>query len=133
MQHINNLLVERTERAAERIVFLQNRVSHLERELDANDDELQHLRICLKAVEIQLPPNPDQELQRCINVFKGDFRQLKRNRANRGGGGGGSVASSQQTLVAPTTPSPGGNKRPSTAAAAASYKMYTTPTRNDMT
>ncbi|XWW93492.1 hypothetical protein V2A60_001425 [Cordyceps javanica] len=124
MEHINNLLVERTERAAERIVFLQNRVAYLERELDENDDELQHLRICLKAVEIQLPPNPDEELQRCINVFKEDFRQLKRNRASRGA----SFASSR-TLVtsAPTTPSPGG-KRPS----ASSYQMYTTPPRNDM-
>ncbi|KAJ4151022.1 hypothetical protein LMH87_011742 [Akanthomyces muscarius] len=132
MEHINNLLVERTERAAERIVFLQNRVSYLERELNENDDELQHLRICLKAVEIQLPPNPDHELQRCINVFKEDFRQLKHNRASRGV----SLASSSHTLVAsaPTTPKPGsgggGSKRPSTAAA--SYKMYTTPTRNDM-
>ncbi|OAQ97068.1 hypothetical protein LLEC1_00954 [Akanthomyces lecanii] len=132
MEHINNLLVERTERAAERIVFLQNRVSYLEGELNENDDELQHLRICLKAVEIQLPPNPDRELQRCINVFKEDFRQLKHNRASRGV----SLASSSHTLVAsaPTTPKSGsggaGNKRPSTAAA--SYKMYTTPTRNDM-
>ncbi|ATY63270.1 hypothetical protein A9K55_008417 [Cordyceps militaris] len=124
MEHINNLLIERTERAAERIVFLQNRVSYLERELDDNDDELQHLRIGLKAVEIQLPPNPDEELQRCINVFKDDFRQIKRDRANRGA----SIASSRAFVTsAPTTPSPGGKRRPAT-----SYPMYTTPPRNDM-
>ncbi|KAM3510150.1 hypothetical protein MY10362_000189 [Beauveria mimosiformis] len=117
MEHINNLLVERADRAAERIVFLQNRVSYLEQELDDNDDELQHLRICLKAVEVQLPPNPDQELQRCINVFKEDFRELKRNRANRCA----SVASSQNLFAsAPTTPNPGPKR-------AASYNMYTTP------
>ncbi|OAA71403.1 hypothetical protein ISF_01954 [Cordyceps fumosorosea ARSEF 2679] len=124
MEHINLLLVERTERAAERIVFLQNRVAYLERELDENDDELQHLRICLKAVEIQLPPNPDEELQRCINVFKEDFRQLKRSRASRAA----SVASSRTFVTsAPTTPNPGSKRLPST-----SYQMYTTPPRNDM-
>ncbi|KAM0666783.1 hypothetical protein ACQRIT_005460 [Beauveria bassiana] len=123
MEHINNLLIERAERAAERIVFLQNRVSYLEQELDDNDDELQHLRICLKAVEVQLPPNPDLELQRCINVFKEDFRELKRNRANRYT----SVASSQNFFAStPTTPNPGPKR-------AASYNMYTTPpSRNDM-
>ncbi|KAJ2970189.1 hypothetical protein NQ176_g8305 [Zarea fungicola] len=139
MEHINNLLVERAERAAERIVFLQKRVAHLEKELDENDDELQHLRICLKAVEIQMPPNPDHELQRCINVFKNDFRALKHKRATRGigvtpGGGGSPNAASPGGLMspvrtpsagivassAPTTPSPvGAKQRP------LSYRLYT--------
>ncbi|KAH7319650.1 hypothetical protein B0I35DRAFT_408438 [Stachybotrys elegans] len=82
-EHIHSLLIERAERAAQRILFLQNRVSYLEDELQENDDELQHLRISLKAIEIQLPPHPDQELQRCIAVFKEDYRALKRRRANR--------------------------------------------------
>lgn len=126
MEHINNLLVERTERAAERIVFLQNRVSYLEHELDENDDELQHLRICLKAVEIQMPPNPDEELQRCINVFKEDFRQLKRQRANRASTAS-IAATSPQSLApasaasAPTTPTPAGGGRRSTSAG---YRLY---------
>lgn len=81
--HINALLIERAERAAQRIVFLQNRIAYLEEELQDNDDEVQHLRICLKAVEIQLPPHPDQELRRCINVFKEDYRALKKKKAGR--------------------------------------------------
>ncbi|CAM1509479.1 Fc.00g032180.m01.CDS01 [Cosmosporella sp. VM-42] len=81
--HIQALLVERAERAAQRIIFLQNRISHLEGELQENDDELQHLRISLKAVEIQMPPHPDRELQRCIATFKQDYQALKRKRANR--------------------------------------------------
>ncbi|KAF7563092.1 hypothetical protein G7046_g1031 [Stylonectria norvegica] len=103
-QHIHALLIERAERAAQRILFLQNRIIHLsvpqlftssplvsnipsnissEQELHENDDELQHLRICLKAVEIQMPPHPDPDLQRCIVTFKQDYQALKRKRANR--------------------------------------------------
>ncbi|KAK2591748.1 hypothetical protein QQS21_010569 [Conoideocrella luteorostrata] len=82
-EHIQGLLIERAERAAQRIIFLQNRISYLEQELEENDDELQHLRICLKAVEIQMPPHPDKELQRCIATFKDDYQALKRKRANR--------------------------------------------------
>ncbi|KAG5983702.1 hypothetical protein E4U55_007451 [Claviceps digitariae] len=82
-EHIQGLLVERAERAAQRIIFLQNRITYLEQELEENDGELQHLRICLKAVEIQMPPHPDKELQRCIAVFKDDYQALKRKRAHR--------------------------------------------------
>lgn len=81
--HIHDLLIERAERAAQRIIFLQTRISSLEQELRENDDELQHLRICLKAAEMQLPPHPDQELQRCIAVFKNDYHSLRRKRATR--------------------------------------------------
>ncbi|KAG8419394.1 hypothetical protein J3458_004264 [Metarhizium acridum] len=82
-EHIQGLLIERAERAAQRIIFLQNRISYLEEELQENDGELQHLRICLKAVEIQMPPHPDKELQRCIATFKDDYQALKRKRAHR--------------------------------------------------
>ncbi|KAF4976862.1 hypothetical protein FZEAL_6527 [Fusarium zealandicum] len=81
--HIQGLLIERAERAAQRIIFLQNRISHLEQELRENDDELQHLRICLKALEIQMPVHPDKELQRCISSFKHDYQAMKRKRVNR--------------------------------------------------
>ncbi|GAB0134263.1 hypothetical protein EsDP_00002642 [Epichloe bromicola] len=81
-EHIQGLLIERAERAAQRIIFLQKRITHLEQELQENDDELQHLRICLKAVEIQMPPHPDKELQRCIATFKDDYQALKRKRAH---------------------------------------------------
>ncbi|KAG6009480.1 hypothetical protein E4U54_008553 [Claviceps lovelessii] len=82
-EHIQGLLIERAERAAQRIIFLQNRITYLEKELEENDGELQHLRICLKAVEIQMPPHPDKELQRCIAAFKDDYQALKRKRAHR--------------------------------------------------
>ncbi|KAL6855718.1 hypothetical protein J3F83DRAFT_473790 [Trichoderma novae-zelandiae] len=81
--HIHRLLVERAERAAQRIIFLQNRITYLEEELQENDTELTHLRVCLKAVEIQLPPHPDRELQRCFAVFKEGYRAIKKKRAMR--------------------------------------------------
>ena len=82
--HIHDLLIERAERAAQRIIFLQARIAHLEEELGQNDDELQNLRICLKAVEIQMPPHPDPTIQRCISSFKEDYQRLRRKRASRG-------------------------------------------------
>jgi len=82
--HIHDLLIERAERAAQRIMFLQDRISHLEGELRDNDDEIQHLRICLKAVEVQLPPNPDPDIQRCIASFKKEYQTLRKKRLNRG-------------------------------------------------
>ncbi|KAL7794012.1 hypothetical protein V8C43DRAFT_38491 [Trichoderma afarasin] len=82
-EHIHRLLVDRAEQAAQRIIFLQNRIQYLEEELQANDDELTHLRVCLKAVEIQLPPHPDKELQRCFAVFKEGYRAIKKKRAMR--------------------------------------------------
>ncbi|RDA91954.1 hypothetical protein CP533_1346 [Ophiocordyceps camponoti-saundersi (nom. inval.)] len=81
--HIHQLLIERAERAAQRIIFLQSRIASLEQELRENDDELQHLRICLKAIEIQLPPHPDKELQRCVAAVKHDYQTLRRKRASR--------------------------------------------------
>jgi hypothetical protein len=58
---------------------------HLDREeeLTENDTELTHLRVCLKAVEMQLPPHPDRELQRCFAVFKDGYRAIKKKRAAR--------------------------------------------------
>lgn len=84
LQHIHDLLIERAERAAQRILFLQTRINHLESELAENDDELQNLRICLKAVEIQMPPHPDPSIQKCIASFKEDYQRLRRKRASRG-------------------------------------------------
>ncbi|PTB37233.1 uncharacterized protein TrAFT101_010967 [Trichoderma asperellum] len=81
--HIHRLLVERAERAAQRIIFLQNRITYLEDELQENDNELTNLRVCLKAVEIQLPPHPDKELLRSFSVFKEGYRAYKRKRALR--------------------------------------------------
>jgi hypothetical protein len=54
-----------------------------EEELQENDSDLQHLRISLKAIEIQLPPHPDADLQRGIAAFKHDYHALKRKRVNR--------------------------------------------------
>lgn len=65
-----------------------------EDELRENDDELQHLRISLKAVEVQMPPHPDKELQRCISTFKDDYQELRKKRAGRA-----SLASLESSLV----------------------------------
>ncbi len=49
-----------------------------------------------------MPPNPDQELQRCINVFKDDYRALKRKRASRSSIASMTSVESSQTLASPT-------------------------------
>ena len=54
-----------------------------ENELRENDDELQHLRICIKAVELQMPPHPDDELLRCIAAYKEEYNVLKSKRSYR--------------------------------------------------
>ncbi|KAF4121972.1 hypothetical protein GMORB2_7565 [Geosmithia morbida] len=93
--HIHTLLIQRAETAAQRIKFLQDRISYLEQELRDNDDELLHLRICLKAVEVQMPPHPDPDIQRCITVFKEDYKALKKKRTSRNGSvGSGSAGAS---------------------------------------
>ncbi|RCI13146.1 hypothetical protein L249_0425 [Ophiocordyceps polyrhachis-furcata BCC 54312] len=81
--HINQLLIERAERAAQRIIFLQSRIATLEQELSENDDDLQHLHIRIKALEIQLKPHPDEDLQRCLSVIRHDYQALRRKRASR--------------------------------------------------
>ncbi|KAL1895003.1 hypothetical protein Cpir12675_003418 [Ceratocystis pirilliformis] len=79
--HIQTILVERAERAAQRILFLQGRVTHLENELHENDSELAYLRICLKGIEVQVPrDNIDPELYQSIQYFKDDWAQLKKKR-----------------------------------------------------
>ncbi|KAL5615138.1 hypothetical protein BROUX41_005196 [Berkeleyomyces rouxiae] len=79
--HIQTILVERAERAAQRILFLQGRVTHLENELHENDSELAYLRLCLKGIEVQVPHDSvDPELYQSIQYFKQDWAQLKKKR-----------------------------------------------------
>lgn len=65
------------------LFYLWAYTSFREEELQENDNELTNLRVCLKAVEIQLPEHPDKELQRSFSVFKEGYRAYKRKRALR--------------------------------------------------
>lgn len=80
-QHIQSLLIERAERAAQRILFLQGRVTYLEEELQENDSEVSYLRLCLKAVEVQVPrEGVDPYLVQSIRNFKEDWALAKEKR-----------------------------------------------------
>ncbi|ROT43255.1 hypothetical protein SODALDRAFT_355460 [Sodiomyces alkalinus F11] len=85
-EHIHELLVTRAERAAQRILFLQSRVQDLESELQESDADLSHLRLGLKAIEVQLPRDAvlaDAELARSIANWKQDYAELQKRRASR--------------------------------------------------
>ncbi|KAL2759404.1 hypothetical protein ACRALDRAFT_1079461 [Sodiomyces alcalophilus JCM 7366] len=85
-EHIHELLVTRAERAAQRILFLQSRVQDLESELQESDADLSHLRLGLKAIEVQCPRDvvlADAELARSIANWKHDYAELKTRRASR--------------------------------------------------
>lgn len=76
----------RAERAAQRILFLQSRVQDLESELQESDADLSHLRLGLKAIEVQCPRDAvlaDAELARSIANWKQDYAELKKRRASR--------------------------------------------------
>ena len=49
-----------------------------------------------------MPPHPDQELQRCLKVFKEDYHALRRKRANRTSVHSLTSVESSQTLASPT-------------------------------
>ncbi|KAH6688591.1 hypothetical protein F5X68DRAFT_80849 [Plectosphaerella plurivora] len=85
-EHIHALLVTRAERAAQRIIFLQSRVGLLESELHESDADLSHLRLGLKAIEVQCPREilgRDTELSRSIANWKRDYADLKQRREAR--------------------------------------------------
>ncbi|KAG7135507.1 hypothetical protein HYQ45_006776 [Verticillium longisporum] len=87
-EHIHDLLVTRAERAAQRIIFLQSRVQDLEAELHDSDTDLSHLRLGLKAIEVQCPrdflaTHAAVELAQSIANWKADYAALKQRRAAR--------------------------------------------------
>ncbi|EGY15774.1 uncharacterized protein VDAG_06938 [Verticillium dahliae VdLs.17] len=88
LSHIHDLLVTRAERAAQRIIFLQSRVQDLEAELHDSDTDLSHLRLGLKAIEVQCPrdflaTHAAVELAQSIANWKADYAALKQRRAAR--------------------------------------------------
>lgn len=86
--HIHDLLVTRAEKAAERILFLEYRISEMEDDFEANQSELKYLRIQLQAIEAQcseyIPRNQDPLLVESIKNWKVDWEDIdRRSKARR--------------------------------------------------
>ncbi|PKS06932.1 hypothetical protein jhhlp_005528 [Lomentospora prolificans] len=83
-EHIHALLIDRAERAAQRIIVLEEHVQSLESEVREYDTELTSLRIALKAIEVQCPPAEiDEDLRRSIQNWRADWKNVKEKRASR--------------------------------------------------
>ncbi|KAI1817590.1 hypothetical protein GGS20DRAFT_531849 [Poronia punctata] len=84
-EHIHSLHITRLERAAQRIITLEEQLSLLEREQRMGDTEMLNLHIQLKAIEVQclsyVPKDADQELSESINTWKMEWSALKERRA----------------------------------------------------
>ncbi|KAI0806393.1 hypothetical protein GGR55DRAFT_652472 [Xylaria sp. FL0064] len=84
-EHIHALLITRLERAAQRIIYLEEQLGALERERKEGDTELLNLQIQLKAIEVQcmsyVPQDADQELSESISAWKKEYSALKQKRA----------------------------------------------------
>ncbi|KAI0479241.1 hypothetical protein GGR56DRAFT_369248 [Xylariaceae sp. FL0804] len=87
-EHIHELLVTRAERAAQRILYLEERLRELER--NEGEMEMLNLQIQLKAIEVQclsyVPKDADHELRESIAHWKTEWTTLKRKRARRKAG-----------------------------------------------
>ncbi|KAI1271536.1 hypothetical protein F5Y07DRAFT_382734 [Xylaria sp. FL0933] len=84
-EHIHALLITRLERAAQRIIYLEEQLEILERERKEGDTELLNLQIQLKAIEVQcmsyVPQGADQELSESIGAWKMEYSALKQKKA----------------------------------------------------
>ncbi|KAI1311664.1 hypothetical protein F5Y03DRAFT_391214 [Xylaria venustula] len=84
-EHIHALLITRLERAAQRIISLEEQLENLQREQKESDTELLNLQIQLKAIEVQcmsyVPQDADQELSESIGAWKMEYSALKQKRA----------------------------------------------------
>ncbi|KAK4102673.1 hypothetical protein N658DRAFT_553150 [Parathielavia hyrcaniae] len=90
--HLHSLLIDRAEAAATRILDLEKEVCDLEDDIVANESELRHLRLKIRAVETLchefVPPDADPELFRSIENWKADWvlvrdRMLERKKDRR--------------------------------------------------
>ncbi|KAI0016628.1 hypothetical protein F4780DRAFT_669634 [Xylariomycetidae sp. FL0641] len=85
--HIHELLIMRAERAAQRIIFLEDRVKDLEKERNQGEMEMLNLQIQLKAIEVQclsyVPKDTDQDLRESISSWRTEWSAYKRQRARR--------------------------------------------------
>ncbi|KAK8087031.1 hypothetical protein PG994_002005 [Apiospora phragmitis] len=87
--HIHALLITRAERAAQRIIYLEERVQELEEEQSEGEMDILNLQIQLSAIEVQcmgyIPKDADPELMESINLWKAEWNAVKRKRALRKG------------------------------------------------
>ncbi|KAK7948211.1 uncharacterized protein PG986_009097 [Apiospora aurea] len=87
--HIHSLLITRAERAAQRIICLEERVQELEQEQSEGEMDILNLQIQLSAIEVQclgyVPEDADPELMESINLWKAEWDAVKRKRALRRG------------------------------------------------
>jgi predicted nucleic acid-binding Zn-ribbon protein len=76
-QHLHALLIDRAEAAATRILDLEKEICDLEDDILANESELRHLRLKIRAVETLcyefVHPDADPELFRSIENWKADW------------------------------------------------------------
>jgi hypothetical protein len=88
-QHLHSLLIDRAETAATRILDLEKEIVDLEDDILANESELRHLRLKLRAVETLchefVHPDADPVLFQSIENWKADWvlvrdRMLDRKR-----------------------------------------------------
>ncbi|KAI8634183.1 hypothetical protein F5Y19DRAFT_461644 [Xylariaceae sp. FL1651] len=86
-EHIHELLITRAERAAQRIIFLEERLQELESERNEGETEMLNLQIQLKAIEVQclsyVPKDADEDLRESIATWKMEWSALKRRRAQK--------------------------------------------------
>ncbi|KAI1132213.1 hypothetical protein F5Y10DRAFT_231821 [Nemania abortiva] len=84
-EHIHALLITRLERAAQRIIDLEEQLKNYESERKEGDAELLNLQIRLKAIEVQclsyVPKDADEELRESIDTWRMEFSALKQRRA----------------------------------------------------
>ncbi|KAI3317480.1 hypothetical protein HD806DRAFT_527000 [Xylariaceae sp. AK1471] len=84
-EHIHALLITRLERAAQRIIYLEEQLEDFESERKEGETEMLNLQIQLKAIEVQclnyVPKDADQELRESIDTWKMEWSTLKRKRA----------------------------------------------------
>ncbi|KAH8174885.1 hypothetical protein LIA77_06304 [Sarocladium implicatum] len=78
--HIQALLLSRLELAAQRIIVLEQHAAALESQLRDSDDEVSHMRVLLKALEIQVPEHPDDDMRRCLDRVREEFWAVRKRR-----------------------------------------------------
>ncbi|TLD09051.1 uncharacterized protein PgNI_07570 [Pyricularia grisea] len=81
LDQIYESFVEGQERDADRMAELQRHVDELEEDVRENESELTHLRLQLKAIELQIPErsgeDKDPELTESIDNWKAEFETVK--------------------------------------------------------
>lgn len=86
-EHIHDLLITRAERAAQRIIELEERISELEAERNDGEMEVLNLQIQLKAIEVRclgyVPKDADPDLLQSIDTWKTEWSALKKKKRAR--------------------------------------------------